>query len=472
MEDNDRKPRSLNPGKAGDERKPFTRGPRRDERESSERRPFSRGPRREDGDDRRRSDDRPRGGDASENGRSFSRTPRRDDDRGPSGQGRPASGGSRRDSDDRGSRGSSDGRSFSRGPRRESDQRDGRSTEGRSFARGTRRDDDNRGPRDTERKPYSRGPRRDDAEDRGPARTSRDGDSRGPHRFSDDDRGVSRPARGSRPQETERRPRREDLPPKEWRPGLKPREDEPDTPTDVDLRSLPRQVKAELRGLPPELAEKVGAHLVAAGMLIDEDPELAYRHAEAARRRASRLPIIREAAAETAYAAGDYAHALTEFRALRRMSGNPEYLHVMADCERALGKPEAALKLIREAQSHRPDDTQAVELRLVEAGVREDMGQKAESLRILKSSIEEFVDGPPLAQARLRFAYAEALLARGKEEPARKWLESAVRLDPEDESGAAERLAELDGLVLDLDFTEDEDDEAGGDLDPEDVEPR
>jgi hypothetical protein len=36
-------------------------------------------------------------------------------------------------------------------------------------------------------------------------------------------------------------------------------------------------------------------------MLIDEDPELAYRHAEAARRRAARLPVVREAAAETAY---------------------------------------------------------------------------------------------------------------------------------------------------------------------------
>ena len=64
----------------------------------------------------------------------------------------------------------------------------------------------------------------------------------------------------------------------------------------------------------------VAGHLVLAGELIDTDPELAYRHAEAARRRAARLPIVREAAAETAYAAGRFDVALSEFRALRRMT--------------------------------------------------------------------------------------------------------------------------------------------------------
>jgi hypothetical protein len=75
-----------------------------------------------------------------------------------------------------------------------------------------------------------------------------------------------------------------------------------------------------------------------AGQLIDSDPELAYAHAEAARRRAARLPITREAAGETAYAAGNFGTALNEFRALRRMTGRDDYLAAMADCERALGR--------------------------------------------------------------------------------------------------------------------------------------
>ena len=133
------------------------------------------------------------------------------------------------------------------------------------------------------------------------------------------------------------------------RPGLARRRNEPPIPEGVDSRSLHVAVRAELRSLPKDLAEIVAAHLVVAGQLIDDDPELAYAHAEAARRRAARLPIVREAAAETAYAAGRYDVALSEFRALRRMTGTPDYLPVMADCERALGRPHNAIKLAREA---------------------------------------------------------------------------------------------------------------------------
>ena len=121
------------------------------------------------------------------------------------------------------------------------------------------------------------------------------------------------------------------------RPGLSRRENEPPVPEGVDTRSLHASVRAELRGLPKDLAEIVAAHLVVAGRLVDDDPDLAYAHAEAARRRAARLPIVREAAAETAYAAGRYDVALSEFRALRRMTGSPDYLPVMADCERGSG---------------------------------------------------------------------------------------------------------------------------------------
>ena len=112
-----------------------------------------------------------------------------------------------------------------------------------------------------------------------------------------------------------------DRPPEPPRPGLARKENEPPIPEGVDTKTLHRAVRAELRGLPKDLAEIVASHLVVAGELIEEDPELAYAHAEAARRRAARLPIVREATAETAYAAGLYDVALSEFRALRRMTG-------------------------------------------------------------------------------------------------------------------------------------------------------
>lgn len=223
---------------------------------------------------------------------------------------------------------------------------------------------------------------------------------------------------------------------------------------------MPRGVRAELRSLTSELAEVVGAHLLMAGRLIDTDPELAHAHAEAARRRAARLPITREAAAETAYAAGDYATALTEFRALRRMSGGDEYLPAMADCERALGRHQAALKLVREGLAADPDVAQLVELRLVESGVRVDTGQTAEAMRLLRAEIEQIgARGSKLARARLRYAYADLLERTGEGEQAEQWFDAVVRLDPDETTDAADRAAALRGLVIEYDDSDDEDED-------------
>ena len=100
------------------------------------------------------------------------------------------------------------------------------------------------------------------------------------------------------------------------------------------------------RGLPEKLAARV-ARLVAAGQLIDTDPQTAYQHTLAARARAARIAVVREACGEAAYAAGEFAEALSEFRAAKRMNGVNDYLPLMADCERALGRPDKALALAK-----------------------------------------------------------------------------------------------------------------------------
>ena len=234
------------------------------------------------------------------------------------------------------------------------------------------------------------------------------------------------------------------------------------------MRELPRAVRAELRGLPKELAEIVAAHLVVAGQLVEEDPELAYAHAEAARRRAARLPIVREAAAETAYAAGRYDVALSEFRALRRMTGTEDYLPVMADCERALGRPRNALKLAREAEHLILEPALRIEMIIVEAGARSDLGEDPEALRLLQQAVADRprTKGLSLPLARLRYAYAEALLKAGDEVQARRWFAAAAKLDVEGELDAQERVDELDGMLIDFDETEDEDSEASSTVRP------
>lgn len=218
-------------------------------------------------------------------------------------------------------------------------------------------------------------------------------------------------------------------------------------------------MKAELRSLPPEIADKVGLRLLAAGMMLDEDPEGAYAQAKVARRLAARLPVVRAAVAETAYAAGEYHAALTDYRALRRMSGGDEYLPVIADCERALGKPEEALRIAKEAAGARMDPATAIEMCMVEAGARADLGQEAEALRLLERKIRETQHARTLndtSKARLRYAYADLLLGRGESDQARDWFSAAAKLDRDGVTGADDRIAELDGLVID--FGEDEDD--------------
>ncbi|WP_245306537.1 tetratricopeptide repeat protein [Acidipropionibacterium timonense] len=216
-------------------------------------------------------------------------------------------------------------------------------------------------------------------------------------------------------------------------------------PLDFDEKALPASVKAELRGVPADVAHVIAGHLVAAAELLEDDPALANAHAQTARRRAARLPVLREVAAETAYAAGEYASALNDYRALHRMTGNANYLPVMADCERALGRPEAALKIIAQGEESDLSAKQRVELVLVKAGAREDLGQHSEARRLLRAALSS-TDGPSEAVARLHYAYAEMMLADGDEKAARRWFSSAAAHDPGGLLDAQDRVDILDGL--------------------------
>jgi tetratricopeptide (TPR) repeat protein len=198
---------------------------------------------------------------------------------------------------------------------------------------------------------------------------------------------------------------------------------------------------------------------VAAGRLVDEDPEAALAHAYAARAHAARIGAVREAVGVTAYHAGEWAVALSELRAVRRMNGSVEHLAVEADCERALGRPERALELERSPIASRLDEAGRVELLIVAAGARRDLGQFDTAVVMLQ--VPELEAGPPREwSARLRYAYADALLAAGRTDEGRSWLERALEIDPHNDTGAGDALLALDGIVLDDAFDEDLDEAA------------
>lgn len=221
------------------------------------------------------------------------------------------------------------------------------------------------------------------------------------------------------------------------------RYDGPPFPEEITGKELDRSVTAQLKGLPEKLAARVARHLAAAGALIDEDPETAYQHTLAARARAARLAVVREACGEAAYAAGHYAEALSELRAAKRMNGATAYLPIMADCHRALGQAEQALKLARSPSvANFPADAKA-EMTIVEAGARRDLGQVDAALRTLEQaplmskSRESWV-------VRLRYAYADTLEAAGRREDALEWFHRTYAIDSDQSTDADTRAEALE----------------------------
>ena len=285
-----------------------------------------------------------------------------------------------------------------------------------------------------ERRPQ--GPRRSDGakgqrDDRGGQRRDDRGGQRRDQRGGQGRPGGSRPWRDDRPRTPEERT------------ADQAKYDGPPLDPEITGRELDRSISQQLKGLPEKLAARVARHLVAAGQLIDEDPKTAYQHTLAARARAARIAVVREACGEAAYHAGEYAEALAELRAAKRMNGSHDFLHVMADCERALGRPEKALDLARNPAVANLDDALKAEMTIVEAGARRDLGQIDAALRTLEHA-------PLRSQSRadwvvrLRYTYADTLVAAGRREEAVEWFHRTVAIDGNEITDAAERAAELE----------------------------
>jgi tetratricopeptide (TPR) repeat protein len=216
----------------------------------------------------------------------------------------------------------------------------------------------------------------------------------------------------------------------------------PPVPEDADVSLLDRSVRAELRSLSKANADAVAKHLVAAGQMVDSDPVRALGHARAARARAARVAAVREAVGVSAYHAGEWAEALAELRAARRMSGDPRILPLIADCERALGKPEQAARALSDADFRRLDGETRAELLIVVAGARRDLGQLDAALAVLaRGGLDP--ERPRAGAARLWYAYADALEAAGRIDEAAKWFAASAAQDPDGELDSAERAAAL-----------------------------
>ncbi|MDT5091763.1 MAG: hypothetical protein QOH60_1126 [Mycobacterium sp.] len=220
------------------------------------------------------------------------------------------------------------------------------------------------------------------------------------------------------------------------------RRDEPALPAEIDAKQLSPEIRRELTTLDRVNADMVAKHLVAAGELLDEDPEAALAHARAARARSGRIAAVREAVGIAAYHCGDWAQALAELRAARRMGSKSVLLPLIADCERGVGRSERAIELARGPEAAELTGDDADELRIVLAGARADLGQLDQALATLSSPpIDPKRTGP--TAARLSYAYADTLLAMGRSEEAVQWFLRAAAADVDGVTDAEDRVADL-----------------------------
>ncbi len=202
----------------------------------------------------------------------------------------------------------------------------------------------------------------------------------------------------------------------------------PVIPFEITAEELPLAIRVQLKTLTEENAERVARHLAMVGLLIDNDPELAHRHAMAAVARAGRIGLVHEFAGVTAYNIGDFSTALRELLTHRRISGSNDQIALIADSERGLGRPERALELGRSLDRAKLQPQQRVDLAIAMSGARLDLGQS--DLALAELEIPELNPSKVFEYTVPLFrAYAECLRELKRDAEAKKWDDLAVRAE-------------------------------------------
>jgi hypothetical protein len=217
------------------------------------------------------------------------------------------------------------------------------------------------------------------------------------------------------------------------------KEDIPELPISVRGEDVGPDTREALKGLGEDYADRVARHLAMCALLVDSDPELAYRHARTAADRAGRVAVVRETAGIAAYLTGRYAEAARELRTYQRLSGRRDHLAVIADCERGLGKPWRAIEIATSPEAKALTGADGVEMQIVLAGARADLGDYDAALAVLARAGRATQDETCSRRLALARDRIEALAA-GVDSAEADWLE-----DPEggpDQAKPAQPTAE------------------------------
>jgi tetratricopeptide (TPR) repeat protein len=200
-----------------------------------------------------------------------------------------------------------------------------------------------------------------------------------------------------------------------------------------------RELRATARPTKEEILIKVFAE--AAGAFADDDYRTAIRLGEQSKHMALRAASVRELLGLAYYRSGRWQEAARELSAFRRISGTTEQNPVLADCYRAMGKPQRAVELCDEIEARAVTPAVFYEGEIVAAGALADMGRIDEAV----ARLEKLDTRPDVAEQhhlRAWYVLGDLLERKGRFTQAREWFEAVVAVDP-DLTDAVERVRRL-----------------------------
>jgi tetratricopeptide (TPR) repeat protein len=177
-------------------------------------------------------------------------------------------------------------------------------------------------------------------------------------------------------------------------------------------------------------------------LLEREDARGAAAEAQKAKELAPRSASVREVLGLAYYRLERFREALTEMQAYRRMSGRADQNHIVADCLRAIGRPDRAVPLAEEALASRGVPLSAkTEAVIVAASALADQGKFDQALGLLRRvRTRDDVAGPEVL--RVWYVTGDILAKAGRPQEAAREFRKILRHDAS-AYDAAERVAQL-----------------------------
>jgi tetratricopeptide (TPR) repeat protein len=202
-----------------------------------------------------------------------------------------------------------------------------------------------------------------------------------------------------------------------------------------------RELRATARPGKGEILVKVFGE--AAGAFAADDYSTAVRLGEQSKHMALRAASVRELLGLAYYRLGRWQEAARELAAFRRITGSTEQNPVIADCYRAMKKPEKAIELCDEIARGGVEPAVYYEGQIVAAGALADMGRLDEAIaRLERLDLDPEVAGDH--HVRAWYVLADLLERRGRFTQALDWFDAVTAADAE-MTDAPERAQRLRG---------------------------